>query len=490
MILDREATIEKLAALTAEARRTAPARRLPRDVHPRLPELGLGEVPRRLGRPARQGRVRHARARVRRDPGAAPTGSARSRRARGLARHRRQRARPGAARHALQRAPLPRPDGASRSATGSSCRRTTSGSSGARATAAACAPSTELGRIGGLICWENYMPLARFSLYESGVEIYIASTADDGDAWQATLVHIARESRAFVVSPSHFQRAPLVPGRFPLRDRSPGRDPRTRRLGDPRARTALPRRPAVRRGGDPLRRTRPAAPRRGAAALRPGRALPPAGRAPAKGRRAVEPVTLVDAENVRRSQWPNIGREEIVELVLRWADATGAHALVVSTATRPTSEHPTVKVVGTTAESADDRIARDAESSPRGRPYRLVTSDRGLRGRAGARRGPGRRRDFRADAQGRHQRSQCTIELERRPHPKRELGTGHQPDVCFRLDSRRRPSSRVISPEQILRFSSFSILSTSSACGRGSGQRLRGSVGWPPSSSEIRWSSW
>src|SRR5918911_923523 len=53
---------------------------------------------------------------------------------------------------------------------------------------------TELGRIGGLICWENYMPLARFALYESGVEIYIASTADDGDEWQATLVHIARES--------------------------------------------------------------------------------------------------------------------------------------------------------------------------------------------------------------------------------------------------------------------------------------------------------
>jgi nitrilase len=76
---------------------------------------------------------------------------------------------------------------------------------------------TELGRIGGLICWENYMPLARFALYESGVEIYIASTADDGDAWQATLVHIARESRSFVVAPSHFQRAAAYPDDFPLR---------------------------------------------------------------------------------------------------------------------------------------------------------------------------------------------------------------------------------------------------------------------------------
>jgi nitrilase len=77
---------------------------------------------------------------------------------------------------------------------------------------------TPLGRIGGLICWENYMPLARFSLYESGVEIYIASTADDGDAWQSTLVHIARESRAFVISPCHFQRAGSYPADFPLRD--------------------------------------------------------------------------------------------------------------------------------------------------------------------------------------------------------------------------------------------------------------------------------
>jgi nitrilase len=77
---------------------------------------------------------------------------------------------------------------------------------------------TPIGRLGGLICWENYMPLARFSLYESGVEIYIASTADDSDAWQATLVHLARESRAFVVAPCHFQRAAAYPEDFPLRE--------------------------------------------------------------------------------------------------------------------------------------------------------------------------------------------------------------------------------------------------------------------------------
>jgi nitrilase len=83
---------------------------------------------------------------------------------------------------------------------------------------------TELGRIGGLICWENYMPLARFALYDTGVEIYVASTADDGDAWQATLVHIARESRAFVVAPSHFQRAAAYPDDFPLREALDGHE--------------------------------------------------------------------------------------------------------------------------------------------------------------------------------------------------------------------------------------------------------------------------
>jgi nitrilase len=83
---------------------------------------------------------------------------------------------------------------------------------------------TGIGRIGGLICWENYMPLARFSLYESGVEIYIASTADDSEAWQATLIHIARESRAFVISPCHFQRAAAYPDDFPLRETIDGLD--------------------------------------------------------------------------------------------------------------------------------------------------------------------------------------------------------------------------------------------------------------------------
>jgi nitrilase len=75
---------------------------------------------------------------------------------------------------------------------------------------------TGFGRVGGLICWENYMPLARVALYEAGVEIYVASTADDGDAWQQTLVHIARESRAYVVAPAHYQQESSYPDDFPL----------------------------------------------------------------------------------------------------------------------------------------------------------------------------------------------------------------------------------------------------------------------------------
>src|SRR5213079_445423 len=86
------------------------------------------------------------------------------------------------------------------------------------------AVETGFGRIGGLICWENYMPLARTALYQSGVELYVASTADDSDAWQATLVHIARESRSFVIAPSHFQRASAYPDDFPLRELIDGVD--------------------------------------------------------------------------------------------------------------------------------------------------------------------------------------------------------------------------------------------------------------------------
>ena len=77
---------------------------------------------------------------------------------------------------------------------------------------------TDLGRVGGLICWENLMPLARFALYESGVEIYLAPTADDSEEWHDSIRHIARESRAFVLSCCVFQRASSYPDDVPLAD--------------------------------------------------------------------------------------------------------------------------------------------------------------------------------------------------------------------------------------------------------------------------------
>ena len=74
------------------------------------------------------------------------------------------------------------------------------------------------GRIGGLVCWENYMPLARYALYAQGVEIYIAPTYDSGDEWIGTLQHIAREGRCWVVSCGAVLTADDIPGDFPEKD--------------------------------------------------------------------------------------------------------------------------------------------------------------------------------------------------------------------------------------------------------------------------------
>ncbi|MFM7329728.1 MAG: carbon-nitrogen hydrolase family protein [Bacteroidota bacterium] len=77
----------------------------------------------------------------------------------------------------------------------------------------------ELGRIGGLICWENYMPLARTALYHQGIELYLAPTADCRDTWQSTLQHIACEGRCFVFGCNQY----LMPEHYPaeLRDLLP-----------------------------------------------------------------------------------------------------------------------------------------------------------------------------------------------------------------------------------------------------------------------------
>jgi nitrilase len=67
------------------------------------------------------------------------------------------------------------------------------------------------GRVGGLICWENYMPLARMAMYGKGVEIYVAPTADARDRWQSTLRHIALEGRCFVLGCNQYVRRAMYP---------------------------------------------------------------------------------------------------------------------------------------------------------------------------------------------------------------------------------------------------------------------------------------
>jgi nitrilase len=75
---------------------------------------------------------------------------------------------------------------------------------------------TPAGRIGGLICWENRMPLARYALYRGGPQIWAAPTADDSDGWLASMRHIAIESGAFVVSAPQFIPGSAFPEDFPV----------------------------------------------------------------------------------------------------------------------------------------------------------------------------------------------------------------------------------------------------------------------------------
>ena len=74
---------------------------------------------------------------------------------------------------------------------------------------------TPLGRIGGLICWENRMPLARWAVYQGGPQIWVAPTADDSDGWLATVRHIAIEAGAYVVSVPQYIPRTAFPDDFP-----------------------------------------------------------------------------------------------------------------------------------------------------------------------------------------------------------------------------------------------------------------------------------
>jgi hypothetical protein len=95
-------------------------------------------------------------------------------------------------------------------------------------------------------------------------------------------------------------------------------------------------------------------------------------------------VALVDASNVRRSTWPNITPEELPALVARWAESEGVRAVLVFDGAAPeAAEADRVELVSTSGESADDRIADEAERlRAADADYWLVTSDRGLRARA------------------------------------------------------------------------------------------------------------
>ncbi|MFI5385244.1 MAG: carbon-nitrogen hydrolase family protein [Fimbriimonadales bacterium] len=77
---------------------------------------------------------------------------------------------------------------------------------------------TALGRVAGLICWENYMPLARYAMYAGGAEVILAPTWDQGEVWQASMRHIAKEGRAYVVACANVIRREDIPERFGFRE--------------------------------------------------------------------------------------------------------------------------------------------------------------------------------------------------------------------------------------------------------------------------------
>jgi nitrilase len=84
---------------------------------------------------------------------------------------------------------------------------------------------TEFGRVGGLICWENLMPLARAAMYQQGIDVFLAPTWDNSDAWVSTLRHIAREGRVFVIGTNTCLHSRDIPRSLPGADQLyPGDD--------------------------------------------------------------------------------------------------------------------------------------------------------------------------------------------------------------------------------------------------------------------------
>ena len=83
---------------------------------------------------------------------------------------------------------------------------------------------TPLGKLGAVICWENYMPLLRMAMYSKGIQLYCAPTADDRDTWFSSMQHVALEGRCFVLSACQFTRRSDFPDAY---ETIAGNDPET-----------------------------------------------------------------------------------------------------------------------------------------------------------------------------------------------------------------------------------------------------------------------
>lgn len=81
---------------------------------------------------------------------------------------------------------------------------------------------TPFGRFGGLICWENYMPLARMTMYGKGLDIYLAPTADARGRWQSTLQHISLEGRVFVLGCNQYVTRDMYPEDLEIKEELEG----------------------------------------------------------------------------------------------------------------------------------------------------------------------------------------------------------------------------------------------------------------------------